>query len=203
MRGLSGLTGCGFSWQALCLLWFWVTLGSPAFQSASAYYLTVSELTAKGTDAYDKNLRVNGTLVPTSFERDSGGTLMHFSLTDGQDTINAVHDGVVPDLFFNEHSEILLEGTYGPEGSVRCRGHHSQVPVQVSGPGRYGVAHAASDNDKEKRPSVRGASVLPVRAYRRFVYMAKAPTWSSRLLALTFWVIICTRCSIGSGFSCW
>ena len=41
---------------------------------------------------------------------------MHFSLTDGQDTINAVHDGVVPDLFFNEHSEILLEGTYGPEG---------------------------------------------------------------------------------------
>ncbi len=91
-------------------------LGFTAFQSASAYYLTVSELTAKGTDAYDKNLRVNGTLVPTSFERDAGGTLMHFSLTDGQDTINAVHDGVVPDLFFNEHSEILLEGTYGPEG---------------------------------------------------------------------------------------
>ena len=91
-------------------------LGFTAFQSASAYYLTVSELTAKGADAYDKNLRVNGTLVPTSIERDSGGTLMHFSLTDGQDTINAVHDGVVPDLFFNEHSEILLEGTYGPEG---------------------------------------------------------------------------------------
>ena len=91
-------------------------LGFTAFQSASAYYLTVSELTAKGADAYDKNLRVNGSLVPTSIERDSGGTLMHFSLTDGQDTINAVHDGVVPDLFFNEHSEILLEGTYGPEG---------------------------------------------------------------------------------------
>ena len=91
-------------------------LGFTAFQSASAYYLTVSELTAKGAEAYDKNLRVNGTLVPTSIERDSGGTLMHFSLTDGQDTINAVHDGVVPDLFFNEHSEILLEGTYGPEG---------------------------------------------------------------------------------------
>ena len=91
-------------------------LGFTAFQSASAYYLTVSELTAKGADAYDKNIRVNGKLVPTSFERDAGGTLVHFSLTDGADTINAVHDGVVPDLFFNEHSEILLEGTYGPEG---------------------------------------------------------------------------------------
>ncbi len=91
-------------------------LGFTAFQSASAYYLTVSELTAKGAEAYDKNIRVNGKLVPTSFERDAGGTLVHFSLTDGTDTINAVHDGVVPDLFFNEHSEILLEGTYGPEG---------------------------------------------------------------------------------------
>ncbi len=91
-------------------------LGFTAFQSASAYYLTVSELTAKGADAYDKNLRVNGKLVPTSFERDAGGTLVHFSLTDDTDTINAVYDGVLPDLFFNEHSEILLEGTYGPEG---------------------------------------------------------------------------------------
>ena len=91
-------------------------LGFVAFQSASAYYLTVGELTAKGADAYDKNLRVNGTLVPSSFERDSSGTLIHFSLTDGDETISAVHDGVVPDLFFNEHSEILLEGTYGPEG---------------------------------------------------------------------------------------
>ena len=91
-------------------------LGFVAFQSASAYYLTVGELTAKGADAYDKNLRVNGTLVPSSFERDSSGTLIHFSLTDGEETISAVHDGVVPDLFFNEHSEILLEGTYGPEG---------------------------------------------------------------------------------------
>ena len=91
-------------------------LGFVAFQSASAYYLTVGELTAKGTDAYDKNLRVNGKLVPSSFERDANGTLIHFSLTDGEETISAVHDGVVPDLFFNEHSEILLEGTYGPEG---------------------------------------------------------------------------------------
>ncbi len=91
-------------------------LGFVAFQSASAYYLTVGELTAKGADAYDKNLRVNGKLVPSSFERDASGTLIHFSLTDGDETISAVHDGVVPDLFFNEHSEILLEGTYGPEG---------------------------------------------------------------------------------------
>ena len=106
----------GFLVAGLVFLMVIGYLGFTAFQSASAYYLTVSELTAKGADAYDKNLRVNGRLVPTSFERDAGGTLVHFSLTDGADTINAVYDGVLPDLFFNEHSEILLEGTYGPEG---------------------------------------------------------------------------------------
>ena len=91
-------------------------LGFTAFQSASAYYLTVGELKAKGAAAYEQNLRVNGKLVPPSFVRESEGTLVHFSLTDGQETIDAVYNGVVPDLFFNEHSEILLEGTYSPEG---------------------------------------------------------------------------------------
>ncbi|MDA0988078.1 MAG: cytochrome c maturation protein CcmE [Chloroflexi bacterium] len=87
-------------------------LGFTAFQGASAYYLTVGELVAKGDSAYDKNLRVNGKLIPVSFERDASGTLIHFSLTDGLETIDAVYNGLVPDLFFNEHSEILLEGTY-------------------------------------------------------------------------------------------
>ena len=91
-------------------------LGFTAFQSTSAYYLTVGELTAKGAAAYDKNLRVNGKLVPSSFEREADGILVHFSLTDGQETIRVVHNGLVPDLFFNEHSEIMLEGTYGSNG---------------------------------------------------------------------------------------
>ena len=71
---------------------------------------------AKGEEAYGKNLRVNGKLVLSSFERDSNGTLLHFSLTDGEETVAAVYNGLVPDLFFNEYSEILLEGTYGTDG---------------------------------------------------------------------------------------
>ena len=91
-------------------------LGFTAFQSASAYYLTVGELMAKGEAAYSKNLRVNGMLVSSSFERDPNGTLTHFSLTDGEETVDVMYSGLVPDLFFNEHSEILVEGTYGSNG---------------------------------------------------------------------------------------
>ena len=30
--------------------------------------------------------------------------------------MTAMHQGVLPDLFFNEHSEIILEGSYGTDG---------------------------------------------------------------------------------------
>ena len=88
-------------------------LGFTAFQGASAYYLTVGELIAKGDTAYGKNLRLNGKLVPSSFQREPNGSAISFSLTDGVETVNATYDGLVPDLFFNENSQIMLEGTYG------------------------------------------------------------------------------------------
>jgi cytochrome c-type biogenesis protein CcmE len=91
-------------------------LGFTAFQSATAYYLTVGELKARGPSIYEKNVRLNGDLVPSSFERNPGGTVIHFSLTDGVETVDAVYEGVTPDLFFNQNSEILLEGTYSAEG---------------------------------------------------------------------------------------
>lgn len=94
---------------------FAIALGSlffSAFQGSTAYYLTVSELVTEDSAFNEKNVRVNGKLVPSSFERDQDGVSLSFSLTDGSNTISATHMGIVPDLFFNEHSEILLEGVY-------------------------------------------------------------------------------------------
>jgi len=87
-----------------------------AFQSATAYYLTVSELVERGVTVEGQSIRVNGKLVEGSFERHANSTLAIFSITDGVHTIVAQHEGVVPDLFFNDHSELILQGTYDPEG---------------------------------------------------------------------------------------
>ena len=43
-------------------------------------------------------------------------TVAKFALTDGSQTLGAAHNGVLPDLFFNDHSEIILEGTHTPGG---------------------------------------------------------------------------------------
>ena len=87
-----------------------------AFQSATVYYLTVGELQQIGFTEEGRSVRVSGKLVQGSFEREPDSTLASFVITDGSETLTAVHNGVVPDLFFNEHSEIIMEGTYTPEG---------------------------------------------------------------------------------------
>ena len=92
-----------------------VYLAYTAFQGATVFYLTVGELLDGRADV-GETIRVNGKLVPDSFHRDAEGTVARFSLTDGQQLLPAVHDGILPELFFNEHSEIVLQGYYGEDG---------------------------------------------------------------------------------------
>ena len=87
-----------------------------AFQSATVYYYTVGELNAQESITEGKTVRVSGKLVDGTFFREDGSTVASFDLTDGSQTLHATHNGVVPDLFFNDHSEIILEGNHMPNG---------------------------------------------------------------------------------------
>ncbi len=87
-----------------------------AFDAATVYYYTVGEMNEVGPTDEGRMVRVSGKLVPDSFHRADGSTLAEFHLTDGEQDMAAAHDGVLPDLFFNEHSEIILEGQYHPDG---------------------------------------------------------------------------------------
>lgn len=87
-----------------------------AFSGATVYYYTVGEINEIGPSPEGKTVRVSGKLDPDSFHRATGSTLSEFRLTDGNETLMAAHEGVLPDLFFNEHSEIILEGSYEPNG---------------------------------------------------------------------------------------
>jgi len=95
----------------LCSLGYFVLI---AFQGATVYYFTVSEMKSQPASEEGKLVRVSGKLISDSFRRDDGATLAHFSITDGESVMNARHDGILPDLFFNEHSEIVLEGIHVP-----------------------------------------------------------------------------------------
>ena len=90
--------------------------GFMAFKSATVYFYTVGEVKSLGPTEDGKLVRVSGKLLPASFSRPEGSTVAQFTLTDGTQTLNAAHQGVLPDLFFNEHSEIILEGAYTDDG---------------------------------------------------------------------------------------
>ena len=90
--------------------------GFTAFQAATSFYLTVDELVEQGPVA-GQSLKVKGALVEDTFNREStANTIATFQLHENGAQIDATYDGVLPDLFFNPHSEIVLEGTYEPGG---------------------------------------------------------------------------------------
>ena len=87
------------------------------FNKALVYYVTVSELEREGPTAEGRLVRVAGALVQDSFVRTENGLDVSFRLTDAEGAVlPVVHTGEVGQLFFNERSQIVLEGRYGADG---------------------------------------------------------------------------------------
>jgi cytochrome c-type biogenesis protein CcmE len=91
--------------------------GFTAFQSATSYYLTVDELMERSNAADLGSMQVKGSLVADSFYREDGSIMAHFEITERGAVLPATYEGILPDLFFNEHSEIILAGEYDPSGT--------------------------------------------------------------------------------------
>jgi cytochrome c-type biogenesis protein CcmE len=89
-----------------------------AFPGNALYFLTVSEFNSKAEVQDGRLLRVSGKLVEGTFGREENSIQSQFLITDKDGdssavTLQASYTGVLPDLFFNPHSELILEGSYG------------------------------------------------------------------------------------------
>ena len=89
-----------------------------AFPGNALYFLTVSEFSNRTEVQDGRVLRVSGKLVEGTFGRDGNSIDSQFMITDKDGsspgiTLQASYTGVLPDLFFNPHSELILEGAYG------------------------------------------------------------------------------------------
>ena len=73
-------------------------------------------MVAQQSELVGERFQVKGRLVPSSFQREEGTTVAHFTLEENGAQIQASYDGVLPDLFFNEHSEIVLQGELNSSG---------------------------------------------------------------------------------------
>ena len=104
---------------ALVLVGAFGFLGFNAFKSASTYYLTPSELVAKGKDIYNDDVRLNGKVVMGTLES-HGDNVFEFEVTDDEGaTIPVVYTGAVPDTF-QEGADVVVEGRMISAKSRSC-----------------------------------------------------------------------------------
>ena len=74
------------------------------------YYLTVTELKERVPEVYRDRVRVSGTVVPGTIQKEIDGKLS-FKLTDGEEVIDIRYKGIIPDIFRDE-VEAVVEGKY-------------------------------------------------------------------------------------------
>jgi cytochrome c-type biogenesis protein CcmE len=97
-----------------------VVVGYLAFSSvgnALVYYLTPTELLARGDAAVGETVRLGGQVAVGSVS--GPATDLRFVLTDGDSSI-PVHSTVAPTRSFREGSGAVVEGTLGPDGTFEA-----------------------------------------------------------------------------------
>ncbi len=79
------------------------------------YYMTVSELIAKGDSIYGEKVSLGGRVVKGSIEWNKLKLKLKFSITDGKKSLPILYKGVVPDAF-RDGASVVVEGTYSHKG---------------------------------------------------------------------------------------
>jgi cytochrome c-type biogenesis protein CcmE len=111
-----------------------------SLQSNAVYYITASELLARGGSG--PTVRLAGAVVDGSIQHDR--THLRFALTDGTATIPVEHTGTVPDLFGyraeGAYQDVVVEGRLGANGVFEARNiivkHGPALEAADAGPGR-------------------------------------------------------------------
>ena len=108
---------------------YMVTMG---LQGTTVYFLTVSELQAKGSSAQNQIFRVSGNLVPGTLARDSSGLGIQFLIADPTSRPLPVvyRGGQVPDII-GDNIEIVAEGKLDAQGTFTANNVLAKCPSRL------------------------------------------------------------------------
>ena len=130
----------GFGIVALAFLY----LVFLAFSSSTINYLTINEAIDLPNQIENKTIGISGKLVESSYYKDPDGLTAYFSLTDqnGTSELPVIYKGEIGQIFFNEHSEIILQGKKQSNGIFLAE------TLTVKCPSKYLVEEELYDNSK-------------------------------------------------------
>jgi len=101
-------------------------------QGSTVYFLTVSELQAKGPAAQNQLYRVSGMLVPGTLNHESSGLGIHFQIADDASSPLPVvyRGGQVPDIM-GDNIEIVAEGKLDAQGTFTANTVLAKCPSRL------------------------------------------------------------------------
>jgi cytochrome c-type biogenesis protein CcmE len=79
------------------------------------YFVTPGELLAKGSQAYDKPIRLGGQVVPGTMQWDAAALDLRFTLQDEDGEVR-VHSTKAPPAMFREGQGVIVEGKLNRDG---------------------------------------------------------------------------------------
>ena len=82
------------------------------------FFLTPTELEAKGTEVYGAPLRLGGQVKPASVQWDAETRDLRFVITDGAVEVTVRSTGAPPQMF-GDGIGVVVEGTYGDDRVFR------------------------------------------------------------------------------------
>lgn len=97
-------------------------LMAEGIKDTGVYFLMPAELAervASDASMYEVGIRVGGTVVAGSIERDVATMTLEFEVTDGEATFPVTYQGLVPDTFMDD-GEVVVEGRLSPEGTIHA-----------------------------------------------------------------------------------
>jgi cytochrome c-type biogenesis protein CcmE len=79
------------------------------------YFVTPTELLARGPSAYDTPMRLGGEVKPGSIDWDADRLALRFALTDGEGEVMVNSRGAPPQMF-RDGMGVVVEGRFGESG---------------------------------------------------------------------------------------
>ena len=125
-----------------------VYLAVVAFNEATVQFSSVDNVIANETPGNAQAIGVIGKLVPGSYIKSPDGVTANFRLKDeyGSMELPVVYTGEVGQVFFNDHSEIILNGKLGSDGAL-----HAET-LTVRCPSKYLTEQEQMELDGQVEP---------------------------------------------------
>lgn len=130
--------------------------------TTSKFFFTVDELQAAGSQYQGAGLKVKGTVVYGSINRNPDNRLLvSFRIEENKATLPVTYKGITPDMFEGGR-EVVVEGTLGRDGVFHANTLMTSCPSKYEAEKEAGKTHPGSiPYGKDQPPALESPKILP------------------------------------------